>query len=106
MTSEDFNQILNETIEKATSILGSKAQEYAKGDRLHNFKVAAKLSNSTPEMALRGMVAKHIISLWDLIQDAEDGKYPTMQLWDEKIIDIINYMFLLRALVVDQMLKD
>lgn len=105
MTSDDFDKVLQETIDKVQSVLGSKASEYARGDRLHNFKVAAALSATTPELALRGMLAKHIISTWDLIADVEKGTLNTLVLWDEKIIDSVNYLILLRALVIERFQK-
>lgn len=102
MNDKEFSNVLDDTILKSVSILKTKAGEYAKGDRLHNFKVAAKLGNCTPEMALRGMMAKHIVSVWDLVKDTEEGKSVSADLWDEKIIDSINYLILLRAIIIDR----
>jgi hypothetical protein len=99
MTNEQFNLVFDGTIAKITSVLCKKAGEYARGDRLHNFKVAAALASSSPEMALRGMLSKHIISVWDLINDVEQGKNASLEMWDEKIIDSMNYLLLLRAIV-------
>ncbi len=105
MTNQEFSIVLQDTIGRITSILGSKAQEYAKGDRLHNFNKAAALANTSREMALRGMLAKHIISVWDLIDDQENGVQSSRELWDEKIIDSINYLVLLRAMIYESHLR-
>lgn len=102
MNNADFEKVLQDTVNKVESVLSKKADEYSRGDRLHNFKVAAAMANTTPEMALRGMLAKHIVSVWDLIDDAEKRVYADAALWDEKIIDSINYLILLRAMVVEQ----
>ncbi|MEG2050914.1 MAG: hypothetical protein RR012_01290 [Oscillospiraceae bacterium] len=102
MTTEKFENTLYDTLTMVKHILGNKAKEYAREDRLHNFKVAADLAKTTPEMALRGMLAKHIISVWDLINDLEKGDLADIQMWDEKIIDCINYFILLRALVFER----
>ena len=42
------------------------------------------------------MMAKHTVSVYDMIGTGED--YP-LDLWEEKIKDSINYLFLLWALV-------
>jgi hypothetical protein len=101
MTTEAFNRVLNERIKKMTAILGEKAKEYARGDRLSNFKKAAMMMDTTPENACRGMWAKHVISICDLINDSDAGKDVPMAMWQEKIGDAINYLVLLEALVIE-----
>ena len=61
------------------------------------FKAAAALQHTTPQRALAGMLAKHIVSLYDMCF-AEETVYP-MDTWDEKITDSLNYLFLLKAIV-------
>ena len=99
MKAERFNEILKTTLDKCTDTLRVKAGEYATEDRLHNFKVAAELQNCTPITALAGMMAKHTVSVYDLIQRHEDGFAIPDGLWAEKIGDSINYLILLTALV-------
>ena len=43
------------------------------------------------------MMAKHIISIYDMCF-SEQAAY-TQSMWDEKITDTLNYLFLLNALV-------
>lgn len=105
MTSEKFNQILEETLEKCKNTLGVKAEEYATSDRLHNFKVAAELQNCTPMTALAGMMAKHTVSVYDLIGRAEYGVDVPLELWEEKIGDHINYLILLSAMIRENLEK-
>jgi hypothetical protein len=81
--------------------LTKKSDEYATEDRLHNFKVAAEIQNCTPIKALGGMMCKHTVSVYDLINDHEAGKDIPMDLWREKIGDSINYLLLLKALIVE-----
>ena len=102
MTSERFNRVLDSVIKKCTDTLGKKAEEYATNDRLHNFKTAASLLNCSPIMALTGMMAKHTVSVYDLIQEHEQGVYIPQELWDEKIGDSINYLILLSALITEE----
>ena len=102
MEIKDFDVVVNDTIDRLQKIMLSKGNEYGAVDRLHNFNTAAALAHSTPEMALRGMLAKHIVSVWDLIQDAEQGIETDLDTWNEKIIDSINYLIILRAIVIDR----
>lgn len=65
--------------------------------RLGAFKAAAALQHCSPERALAGMLAKHIVSLYDMCF-AENTCFD-MSTWDEKITDSLNYLFLLKAIV-------
>ena len=98
MTTEYFEKCFEEQVERSRRVLCSKAKEYATADRLHNFKVAATLEGCTPAQALAGMLAKHTVSIYDMCMSGED--YP-MALWEEKITDHINYLFLLNAIIRD-----
>lgn len=100
MTSEVFNKHLQHMQEVTVDTLMDKAKEYAtNGDRLHNFKVAAAVQGISSNAALAGMMAKHTVSVYDMIGTGE--VYP-MALWEEKIKDSINYLFLLWALLNEQ----
>lgn len=99
MRTEQFEEVINNRIETCKSVLCSKAEEYATDDRLHNFKVAGKLQKCTPVKALGGMMAKHTVSVYDLIDDYEQGKAISKEMWVEKIGDSINYLLLLTALL-------
>ena len=102
MNTERFNEVLENTLNKCVKVLGCKAGEYATEDRLHNFKVAAEIQNCTPITALAGMMAKHTVSVYDLIQRQEQGLVVPKEMWDEKIGDSINYLILLTALVEEK----
>ena len=69
---------------------------------MHNFKVAAEIQNCTPITALAGMMAKHTVSVYDLIKKQENGFVVPREMWDEKIGDSINYLILLSALVQER----
>ncbi len=101
MNTEDFNKIIHEQIERCENTLCQKADEYATDDRLHNFKVAAGIQNCLPTTALGGMMAKHTVSVYDMLRGLEEGKSYPLELWDEKIGDSINYLLLLAAAVRD-----
>ena len=102
MKSERFKEVLDYTIDKCVNTLSFKAVECATEDRLHNFKVAAEIQNCTPITALAGMMAKHTVSVYDLIKKQENGFVVSREMWDEKIGDSINYLILLSALVQEK----
>jgi hypothetical protein len=101
MTSEEFEKRAATLTQEALSLMKHiKGPEYANetSDRLSNFKEAAALQHITPAMALVGMWAKHIVSLVDLIRThrTNDLKF------HEKLVDAINYLILLEALVSEE----
>ena len=98
MNTTTFERLFEDQVNRSRSVLVSKAKEYATEDRLHNFKVAAALEGKSPAQALAGMMAKHTVSVYDMAESGEE--YP-MELWQEKITDHINYLFLLNAIVRD-----
>ena len=102
MKIEDFDKIVEERIKKIRKILKSKGEEYSsKKDRLHNFKVAARKLDCSPERALQGMDMKHVVSIDDIIN--KNGSYSVAYI-EEKLGDHINYMILLEALLKERLL--
>lgn len=100
MDAKTFNKIVEEQLDRSASVLLTKADEYATdGDRLHNFKQAAHLGKTNLREALRGMMIKHTVSIYDMT-DGPQG-YP-IEVWNEKITDHINYLLLLRAVVEEE----
>jgi transketolase N-terminal domain/subunit len=100
MDSVTFNDHLMHMQGVTVDTLTAKAAEYAReDDRLHNFKVAAAVQGISPTAALAGMMAKHTVSVYDMIGD---GEVHPMELWEEKIKDSINYLFILWALLHEE----
>lgn len=91
--------MFDEQVALCARILQQKTKEYTGDDtdRLGAFKAAAALQHCTPEQALAGMLAKHIVSLYDMC--FADGMSFDAGTWDEKITDSLNYLFLLKAIV-------
>ena len=102
MNNQQFKRVIKQRTEKTRNTLISKADEYARGDRLSNFKQIAHLLNTTPEGALMGLVAKHIVALADFVNDIDRGVIQPYPRWDEKIGDIITYMHLLDAIIIER----
>lgn len=99
MSNETFNKFFEEQVERSRNVLCKKASEYATEDRLHNFRVAAKMQGCDEKKALAGMMAKHTVSIYDMCISGKD--YP-IELWGEKITDHINYLLLLNAIVREE----
>ena len=103
MITSDFNFLLDEQIKTCQNMLVSKATEYATtADRLHNFKIAANLKGCTLREAVGGLMVKHTVSVYDMIRD--DNAFP-MEVWNEKITDHLNYLFLLKAVLYEEALE-
>lgn len=99
MNQADFSVMLSESFERITSILDAKSAEYSKDkDKLHNFIKASHLTGETVNQAIAGMLVKHVVSIFDMIED--EGEY-SLDRWDEKLFDTLNYLLLLRASVID-----
>ena len=99
MNTDDFEKAFEEQVERCREVLVNKAREYATEDRLHNFKVAAALQGISPEAALAGFLAKHIVSIFDM---TPTPKSHSRAQWDEKITDALNYLFLLNAIIKEE----
>lgn len=99
MTSERFNEIVEEQTERIKSLLVKKGNEYSlEADRLSNFKNGADISGWSNEQVLFGYQLKHITSYIDMINSKE--KF-SRDLWVEKLGDIICYNILLLGLLED-----
>ena len=99
MTPEDFDKLLSSRIQKINDVLSNKSKEYAFGnDRLFNFKAAARINQNTPQESLWGMATKHLVCVQDLV----NGRlYNTEANANEKIGDLINYLILLEAVLLE-----
>lgn len=94
MQLDRFEGVLDAQIMRVRDILGVKRAEYANVDVLANFKKTAHLRGCSVPQAVSGMLAKHTVSIFDMV---ESGKEYPVEVWDEKITDHINYLILLRA---------
>lgn len=103
MDQYSFEEVVDDLMLKCKDILVIKAAEYAKEDRLHNFKLAAKLEGVTVKQALAGMMAKHTVSIYDMLW--ADKSFPMAQ-WQEKLVDHMNYLILLKAILVEEEISE
>lgn len=101
MKEEDLKKIMEKQFERCMVVMLGKSVEYTEGsdDKLEHFRAAAALMGVTPEAALMGMMSKHLVSVADMCMDQRGSGAYSMDRWDEKITDSINYLLLLRAIV-------
>ena len=102
MDTPTFEKIVGQRCEAIKAILASKAKEYAREDRLHNFKRAGLFMNKTPATVCWGFAMKHFTSIADIVDDVERGTPPTKALAAEKLGDAINYLILLEAILSEE----
>ncbi len=100
MQIDQFEDILNAQIKRVQDVLAVKSMEYGPVDRLGNFKKTAALRGVKLHQAVGGMMVKHTVSIYDMI---ESGKPYSMDQWDEKITDHINYLILLKATLIENL---
>lgn len=100
MQHAQFNDILDQQIKLCRDVLVVKSESYASdSDKLHNFKVAADIQGCSLSQAVAGMMVKHTVSVFDMCASDKDFD---LAVWDEKITDHLNYLFLLKAAVVEE----
>lgn len=103
MTPLQFENVIDESLQKIKEILIVKAREYRRNDNpFHNFEVAARKKNETRERALYGMAMKHTVSIDDIRNDLDCGKLPSRELVEEKFTDALNYLLLEKASLLDR----
>ena len=102
MNTTDFKKLCEKRLNKVAQTLTEKASEYSRGDRLSNFKRLANLQRSTPEKVCLGLVGKHIVALYDFVNDIDKSVFQSEERWNEKIGDIMAYMLLLEALIKER----
>lgn len=100
MTNQEFERIVDEQLDIIRVVLLKKGQEYSlTDDRLAAFRKAAHLQGETVKQALCGMLAKHVVSVYDM--SMSDNHFSDAQ-WTEKITDSINYLLLLKAAIAEE----
>lgn len=101
MNQEKFNEIVEDIFDQCKEILNKKGVEYynCEKGRFVEFKAAAALRNETPRESLAGMMVKHTVKLYSMI---DDGNNLGLKAWEEIISDHINYLILLKAILIDE----
>ncbi|QYC53975.1 hypothetical protein SEA_NITHYA_54 [Gordonia phage Nithya] len=101
MKSEQFQHLVETTLNDVRQTLHAKGVEYVPGgeeqDRFHNFEISAAFNQQRSTEALWGFLTKHLVSLSDMVK--VDSTDHTMEKWEEKIHDAIIYLILLKGIV-------
>lgn len=104
MNNKQMDKIINNQLNKCKKLLITKSKEYQlTPDRLAHFKNAAVTFRTSPKEALLGEMGKHIISIIDMCKSNQTF---TIERWEEKITDTMNYLILLRGLVSEELNED
>lgn len=100
MTEKQFAAIVTKQLNYCKELLKSKSAEYTtNSDRLMNIRLSAELQQVSLKQALAGQMAKHTVSIAEMIHN--NRKY-SIEVWTEKITDHINYLLLLKAVVEEE----
>ena len=97
MTHHDFDELLQKMVNEEIDIMCTKGKDYTRNssDKLINFKRASEDIGIKPEQVIYIYMKKH----WDaLITYIKTGKLSGEPI-ESKILDIRNYLALLRALI-------
>ena len=100
MTNLEFNHLVEHRLGMCRKVLVKKASEYAPDDeeRLHNFYAGAAILGDTPAEYCLNLMTKHLVCVMEMAR--AEGSFDQGYI-DEKFGDLLNYVLLLEALVVD-----
>lgn len=103
MENPELDVIVENRIKICREILIDRAKIYAPNlDRLENFKKAGKIQGISSVAALRGMMSKQIVAMFDGIAEIDKGNIgPSEKGWNNILTDIPNYCFLLEGLLAE-----
>jgi hypothetical protein len=99
VTHEEFEAILGAQAVRIRDVLINKTAEYATDDQLYNIRQVAALRKCSMAEAVAGMMAKHTVSIYAMIDGPDTFSEET---WDEKITDHIIWLILLKAALIDE----
>ena len=101
--SVDFDLEVQATLKKIQNLLVTKGKEYRRdGNPYHNFEIGAKITGQTPEKVLHGFLLKHLVSYQDILNDLDKGILPRAEVIEEKMNDIILYMVIQKAILLER----
>ena len=103
MTEEQFNKVIEDTLDEIRETLVVKSKEYRRNNNpFHNFEEGSRKSGLSREKVLDGMLLKHEISIADMTNDLDKGIIPKIETVNEKFGDNIIYLLLKKAMIVDR----
>jgi len=94
---KQFDVFVRNRMQHCLSIMENRARQYATHDRLHNFKVAARITGDALPQAVQGMMMKHLVSVLDMAAMRRDFNRRDLE---EKFTDLHNYLYFLEQAIV------
>jgi len=102
MTTEVFDENVDARCDKIKTTTGKKGKIYGSvKDRLHSLKKGAELNGITTYEFCKILQTKHRIVLDDMIEATKSGIYPTIEMIDEILGDIIVYDIIMENLFLE-----
>lgn len=106
MKFDKFSEAIDDIMKHCHNLLIVKGKEYTRNDNsMHNFDRGVEIEGKTREEVIWGMALKHFISIQDIRSDIAEGILPTRAMLDEKYGDLINYLMIERASIIDKLEK-
>jgi len=108
MNKETFEKYYRNLLRKASDKRREKEHEYfSEGDLLSNFRKIASFRESTTPEAIMNLGSKSIQSISIMINhDYQDSRLLdeqfTLEQWDEKFVDALNYLIKLYASIREE----
>lgn len=104
MTKENQIQLFDAMVEKQREIMWSKGDDYAREDRLSNFKSAAYICGLSTEQHCLAMIATKVARLGVLLDPK--AKTPKFESVQDSVIDLSNYAQLLNMIIEENKPKE
>ncbi len=99
----DFSSFVQDTqvlFDRCIDLMRSKSNDYAEGgDAFLNFKTAAQIAGISPEQTLLTLLGMKMSRLTQLISKGKKAKNESVE---DTMLDIINYVVLLRGMMHEQ----
>ena len=101
MTKEEFSEYLDKRLQRIKNTLDNKGNEYANTENVFiNFERSAAIRDkNTKEEVMLDYAMKHLVSVIDIIDNPT--KAVNSKLIEEKFGDLINYLILIEASLLE-----
>jgi len=102
----NFDIDIQSTLQKIKNLLIVKGKEYRRNNNpYHNFESGALVTGQIPERVLHGFFLKHFVSYQDMLNDIEKGNYPKTEVVEEKFNDMLVYLIIQKAMILERQLN-
>ena len=106
MKTQDFDKVVEKTIEHLRELLIVKGKEYRRNNNpFHNFESGADKTGLSREKVLDGFLLKHLISIDDMTNDLDSGIKPNKNQVEEKFDDVLIYTIIKKAMMIENAQK-